>query len=338
MDKASKEPKVNRLFLAMVVIYILFSLFLSVCSAAGVNLKLPVALSLISGELILLVPTVIYVLANRADLRTISEHWRLRLGAVPLLILMAYCLLPAVTLINLISMLLAGENAASSLVTPIQQLPMWASLLCVSVLPGVAEEFIFRGLLYSQYRRRRVWGAIVTSALLFGLMHMNLNQFCYAFVIGIFFCLVYEGTGTILASMLMHAVYNGNSVVMMYLTDSEALTETANAGNIVEQAFGTGAGWREAAVMLILIAIVALIGLVAAGGLYAAVVKICGRTEQVKLLFCRDAKNRRRELAQREGKAEEEPISGRIWGLFLWIGVFLSILVILWELLLLKMA
>ena len=45
----------------------------------------------------------------------------------------------------------------------------------------------------------------------------NLNQFCYATVMGIVFALLIEATGSILSTMLIHFAINGFSVVMMYL-------------------------------------------------------------------------------------------------------------------------
>ncbi len=337
-----REPLVNRLFLAITVLYILVSTLFMVLAARGVSLNLPLVLGLISGELVLLIPAAVYVICARPKLRRLSERWKLPIAAVPLLILMAYCILPLISLVNVISMSLSGENAAVSLLSPMQRLPLWVSLLCVSVLPGFLEEFIFRGLFYGAYRKRRVWGAIFTSALLFGLMHMNLNQLCYAFVMGVLFCLLYEGTGSLLASMLIHAVYNGNSVLLMYLMDETSALEAESAA-LAGQMMGGAAG-TQMLFILIILAIAALVGLAAAGGLYVAVVKVCGRGPYVKLLFQKNAIEKRRALAadsKSEGpaaavdmaEAEETGNTKRLWGPFLWGGVLLSVGVIVWNLL-----
>ena len=137
--RAEKEPAANRLFLAIVILYILTTALLAFLAGRGVSLRLPVAVSLISGELVLLIPTAAYVACRRPKLWTVSERWRLPLAAVPLLILTAYCILPLISLVNLVSMWLSQENAAASLLVPMQRLPLWASLLCVSALPGILE-------------------------------------------------------------------------------------------------------------------------------------------------------------------------------------------------------
>ncbi len=339
--RRDREPKENRLFLAIVVTYLAVLAAFSGLEAAGITVQLPLVLSLISGELTLVIPAVLYVLICRPDLRGLSEQWRLPLAAIPLLIVMAYCVMPLISVINLISMMLAGENAAASMLGTLQQLPLWVSLLCIAVLPGVVEEFIFRGLLYSEYRRRRTWGAIVASGLLFGLMHMNLNQFCYAFVIGILFCLVYEATGSLLAPMLMHMVYNGNSVVLTYLTNRGSLTDVSINGaadasaQMLQQMLGSSAMRFELLITAAAMTILGLIGLAAAGGLYVAVVKLCHRERQVLLLFQRDSWEKRIALGSREATIEERTETGtrqswsrKICGPIFWMGVALSALVI----------
>ena len=50
-------------------------------------------------------------------------------------------------------------------------------------------------------------------------MHMNLNQACYAFVIGIAFALLVEATGSIFSSILCHFVFNAQSVCIMYMAN-----------------------------------------------------------------------------------------------------------------------
>jgi hypothetical protein len=321
-----REPVVNRLFAAIVAAYLLLYGILLILDYLHISVKMPLVLGLTAGELTLLVPTVMYLFFTRTKPKNASERWRLPLGAVPLLILLAYCILPLISLVNLVSMLIGRENAAASLLVPMKQLPLWLSLLCVSVLPGVLEEFIFRGLIYGSYRRRRVWGAIFVSALLFGLMHMNLNQFCYAFVMGVMFCLLYEGTGSLLASMLVHAVYNGNSVILMYWMDTSELME-AVGGASAEGMQQMAAGGVSMLMTVLMLSVLALLGLAAAGGLYVAIVAVCHRKEQVKLLFCRNAIEKRAALERGEQSEEMsgyEP-SGRLWGPFLWSAVIVAV-------------
>ena len=334
--RSDREPAPNRLFFAIIITYLAVSAVFTAFSMAGQPLRLPTVLNLISGELTLLVPALIYLVLTRTNVRRVSERWGLPLAAVPLLVLLAYCILPLISLINLGSMILGGENAAASLGGTVARLPLWLSLLCVSILPGIVEEFIFRGLLYGTYRKRGAWKAVLVSALLFGLMHMNLNQFCYAFVMGIIFALLYEATGSLTAPILVHAVYNGNSVLVMHGTADAA--DIAGAQEMLLGMLSDGGPRTQLLITVLILAVTALVGLAAAGGLYVAIVKLCRREKQVGILFAGTSDRKIAVFRQRQGKAEGEEISRRIWGPFLIAGTAVSVLAILGRALLLQLA
>ena len=59
------------------------------------------------------------------------------------------------------------------------------SIFLVGVLPGFCEEVAHRGLVLGGMRKNGAIRAMVLCGLLFGLMHFNISQFGYAFVVGI---------------------------------------------------------------------------------------------------------------------------------------------------------
>ncbi len=81
------------------------------------------------------------------------------------------------------------------------------------VIP-IVEELLFRGIVY---KRLRIWmgwrKALVFSALLFGLIHMNLVQFLYAGLLGAFLALLLEKTGKLAASVIGHMTVNVVTIV-----------------------------------------------------------------------------------------------------------------------------
>ncbi len=85
----------------------------------------------------------------------------------------------------------------------------------MAVVPAVVEELIFRGVLYHAYRENGVILGAVACGLAFGIMHLNLNQFCYAAVLGIIFCIFVEITGSIFSSITAHFVINGWNVLLL---------------------------------------------------------------------------------------------------------------------------
>ncbi|WP_461817197.1 lysostaphin resistance A-like protein [Faecalimonas sp.] len=78
----------------------------------------------------------------------------------------------------------------------------------------VAEEFMFRGIIYKRLSFITGRGkAMMLSALMFGLYHGNLVQAIYGFVLGYLAVYIYEKYGSLKASILFHATINLTSVI-----------------------------------------------------------------------------------------------------------------------------
>ena len=90
------------------------------------------------------------------------------------------------------------------------------SIFLVGVLPGFCEEVAHRGLVLGGMRKNGAIRAMVLCGLLFGLMHFNISQFGYAFVVGIFFCFITLLTKSIYPAMIMHFVNNTISVCIEF--------------------------------------------------------------------------------------------------------------------------
>ena len=84
---------------------------------------------------------------------------------------------------------------------------VWVIPLGVIAAP-IFEEFIFRGLIFGGLRRSfGVWPATLASAAVFAILHPPL-AIIPVFALGLCTALVYERTRSLLAPMLVHAVYN----------------------------------------------------------------------------------------------------------------------------------
>lgn len=87
------------------------------------------------------------------------------------------------------------------------------NIIFVGLLAPVLEELVFRKAVIDATRRYGEKTALVLSALIFGLIHMNIYQLFYAFAIGLVLGLVYLRTGKIIYSMLIHFTINMLSVL-----------------------------------------------------------------------------------------------------------------------------
>lgn len=93
--------------------------------------------------------------------------------------------------------------------------PVWIVLISVSVFAPFFEEWLCRGIILRGLLKKMKPGwAIVISALVFGLIHMNLWQAIPAFIIGVVLGYVYYKTGSLKLTMLMHCVNNTLSVIL----------------------------------------------------------------------------------------------------------------------------
>ncbi len=106
-------------------------------------------------------------------------------------------------------------------------------ILIVCLIGPVAEEMVFRGMIYAKLRRAfSVWPAAIISALLFGLFHANWVQGIYATLVGIILAYVYEKTQTIWGSCLLHILFNSSSYLLDWLMKMVDSQESAVIGVI----------------------------------------------------------------------------------------------------------
>jgi membrane protease YdiL (CAAX protease family) len=87
-----------------------------------------------------------------------------------------------------------------------------AKFVALVVIPPIAEEMLFRGLIFHEFARRySTRHAIFGSAALFALFHLNPWQAVVAFPIGVLAAWLALRTGSIIPGMVLHAALNFTS-------------------------------------------------------------------------------------------------------------------------------
>jgi membrane protease YdiL (CAAX protease family) len=93
------------------------------------------------------------------------------------------------------------------------------------VLPPIAEEFLFRGFLFTGLRKKMtfMWTAVITS-ILFASLHLaeGASGLLWVagidtFVLSIILCYLREKTGNLWAGMMLHAIKNGIAFAYLYI-------------------------------------------------------------------------------------------------------------------------
>ena len=113
--------------------------------------------------------------------------------------------------------------------------------LTMAVVPAFVEEFLFRGLILSNLLPYGRTTAVFASALLFGVMHQNVEQLFYATVAGLVLGFIYVKTESIWTCVLLHFVNNFLSVLQTVIYERlSSLTASAVYGVIQGVVFSLG--------------------------------------------------------------------------------------------------
>ena len=87
----------------------------------------------------------------------------------------------------------------------------WVALY--AVVAAIAEEMVFRGMIWKGVSGKNIIAAFVLSGLTFALAHDNIPQIITAFLLGLVWCLLFNMSGTILLPCVAHIVYNAMDII-----------------------------------------------------------------------------------------------------------------------------
>ena len=210
------SKKVNRIFLAIVLTHIVTVILLGIF---GSVFTLEIVPNFIISQAIILVPAVAGTLIARENPFKLAGFHKIKISSVFMIVLFTFLVMPLTTVINAFSMLFV-DNTVVAMSGDILQVPFIVMLFIIGVFGPFSEELVFRGIIYHGYKKSgTVFQALLLSALLFALMHMNFNQAAYAVVIGVMLVLLVEATGSLWGSIIFHVIFNSQQVCLMYLSD-----------------------------------------------------------------------------------------------------------------------
>ena len=116
---------------------------------------------------------------------------------------------------------LLGQSTSYSAIAA-KQFALSASLgvLVYGLLTPLAEEILYRGIVYNRVRRNfNLILAFIFSALVFGIMHGNMVQAVYGSILGLLIAWVYERFGGFIFPYLIHASANTCIYLLMQTED-----------------------------------------------------------------------------------------------------------------------
>lgn len=204
--------------------------------------RLPDWSSYILSEIVLIAPVAVFLAVKKVNPLKMDFIKTPHFKDVVLSVLYAVSLLPVIYLLNIITMTFS-DNLVNDAIGEINQYSLPVQLLLMAVLPALVEEFIFRCVFFGAYRKRNILGGVFMSGLIFGLIHLNVNQCVYAVAMGIAFALLVEASGSIFNSVAAHFFINGMSVTLSavmikaqgleeYISQSKETSDMLQAGGI----------------------------------------------------------------------------------------------------------
>lgn len=116
----------------------------------------------------------------------------------------------------------------------IHVLPAWAMLFIVAVWSPLAEELVFRAMVFRTLRKGFSFvPAALISSIAFGAYHMNWVQAVYAAALGVLLAYTYEKTNSLLGCYLFHLAFNFSSYAIEALQSAAGVLPDVVLGLLV---------------------------------------------------------------------------------------------------------
>ncbi|MCQ2507044.1 MAG: CPBP family intramembrane metalloprotease [Lachnospiraceae bacterium] len=211
MERRVRE--VNVIFLVTIAFYILGSLLL------GDVMEKSSIVALLISQGVLVLPSVIWMCVRKVKFNEVVTFKKIDFITVLLVIGFVIAINPLLNFLNAMSMVVFSNQIGGTMVEITEETGFLGGLAVMALVPACLEEFVYRGVFSENYKKVNVMYGALLSGLLFGLLHMNFNQFSYAFVLGFAFSILNVASGSIITSMIAHFLINGTSVVLIYLMD-----------------------------------------------------------------------------------------------------------------------
>lgn len=126
-------------------------------------------------------------------------------------------------LVGFVDYLLSLTNyTPSALPLPLDTLPwLFANIVILAVVPAICEELIFRGIIFNGLKQYGVKTAVIGSALLFALIHGNIQQTLYPIIFGVVLAIITLKTNSLIPAIAAHFTNNAIVLTVNYLFSSE---------------------------------------------------------------------------------------------------------------------
>lgn len=227
----------NLFFLVILLISIIMPSFLAPFLYRTLKLSQPVAL-IASHFILFVIPAILYILITRQSFKKVLRLNKVSGKEIILSFVLAILAQPVMIFFSYIASFFANNDVAVMLDT-LSKTPLWLMIIMIGVTPAISEEFTIRGIVLSGYRFKNKHVAALMSGFMFGILHLNMHQFLYAFAMGVIFAYVVIATNSLIPAMIAHFTINTSQLLMQRALISlqgavSTAAETLNLENATE--------------------------------------------------------------------------------------------------------
>ncbi len=168
-------------------------------------------------EILMFIPIVVFLAGDKNQFVPMMRVKPVKIRVLLLAVVVEMCMTPVIWLCNLVTELFTPNVVEIGVGSYVDETPYFLMILSMAVIPAIVEEVSVRGIIQSAFSRSgRKFAAILMSSVCFGIMHGNVNQFVYAFIMGIAFGFVVEATDSVIPVAVMHFFTNWFALTLLY--------------------------------------------------------------------------------------------------------------------------
>ncbi|MCK4956767.1 MAG: CPBP family intramembrane metalloprotease [Candidatus Cloacimonetes bacterium] len=185
--------------------------------------------------LLILLPVILILRVSKNDLKqtlrlkktNFKNYLVAILAAVPIIIIVSII----TQLINIIYPIPESYLKAMENLLTMSDGGLLRTIIIIAVLPGICEEILFRGFIINGFKKRGFLSSIVITALLFGIIHLELFKLIPVIIIGIWLGYLVLRTNSLFVPIIAHII-NNTLAVLVGNDNIPIISQYVREGNI----------------------------------------------------------------------------------------------------------
>lgn len=170
--------------------------------------------------LFILLPVLIFLILGKYNLKDTLKLRRTRPVNYVIIVLLMMVAMPIVAVFNALGLIIIKQIFSKNL--PVDQIrisdvpTLLIALLVIGVSAAVCEETLFRGSISKGYERFGVIASLLTTSILFGILHRDIQKCISTILLGVLIGFIVHRTKSIYGGMVAHFTNNAAVVFITY--------------------------------------------------------------------------------------------------------------------------